>query len=181
MGLSLRHSAEEADRTPYGPARRAPRASGSRWAGVTRVQWALLALSIGLLLGVRSYVRRQEAAWAPRAAGDAEVAIPGLPAGDPDLPSLWTISPTGPISAAALQLSWEPFPEAWEYRLNIRTVTGAVVIDQLFVQETTWTAPKESMTALARGEFRWWVEAIGEKGDPIARSRPAVLLVGGGF
>jgi hypothetical protein len=130
-------------------------------AGVSWGLWAVLAASILLLAGVRIYARHAEAT--------SSVAAP--------LPAILTHSPDGPAASGSLRLSWDPVESAYVYRLQIKTVSGGIVLDRLPLHETAWTPPDELLPALSRGEYLWQVEAQDPQEKAIARSYPATFRI----
>lgn len=145
------------------------------------------ALAVILFVAAQVYVHRETARWErdsagerPPAALDGNVrpegtAWAGLPGKSESL--LRVSAPVGPVTADLLTLNWEAVPEAWHYLLRIRTIAGALLVDQLVVEETSWAVPVELLSALVPGDYTWQVEAVDRAGQALARSAPAALQI----
>jgi hypothetical protein len=155
---------------------------------VTRILWGGLVFSVGLTIGVRVYVSKEEARWARALNPSAEALEPqtdttpegasAAKSGRSGVGTILTESPAGPAAANALRLSWEDIRIAAEFRLGIRTVAGDVILDRLPVQETAWSPPIEVLPALKPGEYLWQVEAVDRDGKVLARSKPERFRIG---
>jgi hypothetical protein len=170
----LNASPDQGRRSPHPPASpQGPRPEqelakpGSRpgFAGVSWPLWAILGVSILFLAAVRIHVSRVESRW------DAPIRA------EADLPALLIHSPSGPASASALRLGWDPFPAAYEYRLKVTTDTGEIVFEGLPVAETAWSPSDEALPALTPGDYLWQVEAVDPRGGVLARSSLAPLRI----
>lgn len=143
---------------PDAPSRQLPTAP----LGVSWWLWALLALAFLFLGYVQVYRAAERARWTARAAG----------AVTEETSSLAVSGPEAPTRADDLLLTWDPVDRAAGYRLQISTITGAIVIEGLEVEETSWIPPIEALPALPRGEYRWWIDAVDLDGHTLARSEP---------
>lgn len=135
--------------------------------GVSWWLWALLALAFLFLGFVQVYRTAERARWTARAAGDVTE----------EASSLAVSGPEAPTRADDLLLTWDPVDGAAGYRLQISTITGAIVIEGLEVEETSWYPPIEALPALPRGEYRWWIDAVDLDGHTLARSQPETFQI----
>jgi hypothetical protein len=127
----------------------------SRPGGIAWWLWVLLAGSLVFFAVTRMFVRHENARLY----------------GAPDaVPFLQISGPTDPVRAGALDLTWGDVPGATGYRLSIAAITGEIVVDALPVDGTEWIPPDDALPALVRGEYRWTVEALDEKGTVLAKS-----------
>lgn len=124
--------------------------------------WVLFAGSLVFFALVRVYVRGE----------DAKLALPL-----PMVPYLQTSGPAAPVRAGAIDLTWNEVPGATTYRLNVYSVTGLIVVDSLPVDGTEWIPPDDALPALVRGEYRWSVEALDDRGRLLAKSAEGTFLV----
>jgi hypothetical protein len=122
----------------------------------------LLVGSLVFFAVARIYVRHENARFS------------GPPA---TVPFLQTTGPIDPVRAGALDLTWDEVPGATSYRLSISSITGQIVVDALPVAGTEWIPPENALPALVRGEYRWSVEALDEKGTVLANSAEGAFRV----
>ncbi len=141
----------------------APAAHASSQPG--RIAWWLWVLLMGSLVFfavARVYVRHE----------NARLSKPlGM------VPFLQTTGPIDPVRAGALDLTWGEVPGAMSYRLSVTSITGQIVVDALPVDGTEWIPPDDALPALVRGEYRWSVEALDEKGTVLAKSAERAFRV----